>query len=398
VNTRLAIVVSHPIQHFAPWHRELARDPTVDLKVFFCCHWGIQRYYDAEFGSSLQWDIPLVEGYEHEFLPIDREPEKLTFSTVDNPTVSNALSAFDPHVIKLFGYAYRTNWRAATWARSRRRPLLIYSDSNLRARRPLLRRLMRAPAVRAFYRMVDGAMFVGDNNRAYHARYGIPADRLFEGMLPVDRDRLLASVPERVSTRHAIREQYGIPRDAFVVLFSGKFSARKRPMDLVRAVDKVRARDRVWVVLMGEGSERAALEQEIASRRLSNVTITGFVNQSAVGAHYAASDALAMISEDDPHPLSVTEASCFGLPIIASDTLGCVGPNDTARPGVNSLVVPMGDIDAIARAIDTLSNERPTWESLHVGSLQIGASQDVKVAATSLAHAAHTLHRLGPRK
>ncbi len=33
---RLAIIVSHPIPHFAPWHRELARISDIDLKVFFC--------------------------------------------------------------------------------------------------------------------------------------------------------------------------------------------------------------------------------------------------------------------------------------------------------------------------------------------------------------------------
>ena len=37
---RLAIIVSHPIQYFAPWHRELAQVSDIDSKVFFCCDSG----------------------------------------------------------------------------------------------------------------------------------------------------------------------------------------------------------------------------------------------------------------------------------------------------------------------------------------------------------------------
>src|ERR1051325_7193364 len=107
---RLAIIVSHPIQHFAPWHREVAKLPGIDLRVFFCCDWGLASYVDPEFNVPLEWDIPLVEGYEHEFLSIERRPKRLNFWQVDNPTVCDALERFNPHVLKVFGYAHITNW------------------------------------------------------------------------------------------------------------------------------------------------------------------------------------------------------------------------------------------------------------------------------------------------
>src|SRR5262245_17700063 len=127
---RLAIVVSHPIQHFAPWHREVAKLPEIDLRVFFCCDWGSETYFDPDFATEVKWDIPLLDGYEHEFLAIHQRPKNLSYSQVDNPDVGVALDRFYPDVVKVFGYGFKTNWRVENWARAKRRPLLLYSDSN----------------------------------------------------------------------------------------------------------------------------------------------------------------------------------------------------------------------------------------------------------------------------
>ena len=88
---KLAILVSHPIQHFAPWHREVAKLKEIDLRVFFYTDWGVKKYTDPEFGIPVEWDIPLTEGYTHEFLPIANRPRNLNFWEVDNPTVTEAL-------------------------------------------------------------------------------------------------------------------------------------------------------------------------------------------------------------------------------------------------------------------------------------------------------------------
>ena len=65
----LAYLVSHPIQYQAPLLREIAALPDVSLKVFFCSDFSVQQYVDDEFGHTVQWDTPLLEGYEYEFLP-----------------------------------------------------------------------------------------------------------------------------------------------------------------------------------------------------------------------------------------------------------------------------------------------------------------------------------------
>ena len=396
---RLAVVVSHPIQHFAPWHREVAKLSNVDLRVFFCCDWGSASYFDPDFQSQFNWDVPLLEGYEYEFLPIAKRPAKLRFSEVDNPAVVDTLDRFDPNVVKVFGYAHKTNWRAAKWARHRQKPLLLCSDSNGASEAPAWKRLGKQIIVSHFYQKVDGALCVGDNNRAYHQRFGLPAERLFAGSLPIDRNQLLWSVRDRALARLEIRRRHSIPGGAFVVMFCGKYSARKRPLDVIVAAQAAAKRGiPLWCLLVGEGLERKNLEKYCGEKGVTNVTLTGFVNQSTIGKYYAASDVLAVTSAFDPHPLVVSEAAAFGLPVILSDKVGCIGPSDTARPGVNATVYPCGDRARMAEAIEELYRNKTLYQQMSIAAEKIARTQDVTVAARELAEATQRLSALGPRQ
>lgn len=395
---RLAVIVSHPIQHFAPWHRELAKLSGVELRVFFCCKWGVEAYADPDFGTQVQWDIPLLEGYKHEFLPIAEAPKKLTFGAVDNPKITEALDHYNPDVVQSFGYAYRTNWRAAQWCRKRNKPLLLYSDTNANTPTALWKRVLKSIIVRKFYSYVDAALFVGDNNRTYHERYGIPDSRLFAGTMPIDANRLLSAVPDRAEVRRQVRSAHGIPDDAFVVAFCGKYTANKCPLDLVAAVHQA-ARDgaNVWALMIGDGSERGNLEEFCRLNKVRNCTLTGFINQSKVPRYLVAADALALMSARDQHPLVVVEAGTFGLPVIASDSIGCIGPNDTARVGVNALIYPWGDRRALQQAIESLSSDTELYKRMSAGAVTISESQDVGYAAQQLADAALSLVKMGKR-
>lgn len=398
MSVRLAVVVSHPIQHFAPWHREVAKLPAIDLRVLFCCDWGSASYFDNEFQSQFSWDVPLLEGYEYEFLPIRRRPARLTYREVDNPQIISALDRFDPDVVKVFGYAHKTNWRAAAWTKSRRKPLLLCSDSNGRSEVPVWKRLAKKAIVGRFYRKVDGALCVGDNNRAYHRGFGMPAERLFVGSLPIDRNHLLRSASDRVLARQEIRKTHGIPEAAFVIIFCGKYSPRKRPLDLVAAAQVAAARGvPVWCLLVGEGSERRAIEKYCLDNTVRNTVLTGFVNQSSIAKYYVAADVLAVTSEDDPHPLVISEAATFGLPAIVSDRVGCIGPSDTARAGINAMVYPRGNRNALADAIEELYRNQPLYCRMSTAAEKIARTQDVSVAARELVEAARRLSALGPR-
>ncbi len=66
--TRLAIVSTHPIQYNVPVFQALAADKRLELRVLY--GWcGASQIADPGFGQPIQWDIPLLEGYDFELVP-----------------------------------------------------------------------------------------------------------------------------------------------------------------------------------------------------------------------------------------------------------------------------------------------------------------------------------------
>ena len=67
--TRVAYLVSHPIQYQAPLLRRLAQEKTLDLTVLFVSDFSTRAYRDPGFGSVIAWDVDLLSGYKWKVLP-----------------------------------------------------------------------------------------------------------------------------------------------------------------------------------------------------------------------------------------------------------------------------------------------------------------------------------------
>jgi glycosyltransferase involved in cell wall biosynthesis len=397
--TRIAIVSSHPIQYFSPWFRSLAATSGVALKVFFCSRQGAEAYYDCDFGTEVKWDIPLLDGYDWEFLEGRREIMSRVIGAMDNPYVGAALERFHPDVVEINGYAHLTMWRVVRWCNRNRVPVMMLSDSNLTPKRALWKRAAKGIVVKQFFRHLDGALSSGDNNRAYLQHYGLPHKRIFTGTLPIDCARLVASVGDTTGTRREIRQRHGIPEDAFVVVYAGKLTPVKCPLHLLEAIRRCAQQGlKVWGLLVGEGAERGALEEFVANHKMNNIVLAGFVNQSLIGKYYAASEVLALMSRHEPKGQVVPEAGSVGCPAILSDRIGCIGPTDSARPGENALVYPWSDIGALTNCIVRLYEDPALYRSMSEAARRVSHSQDISVAALQLKEAARQLKQMGCRK
>src|SRR5437763_17163236 len=68
---RVAHLVSHPIQYFAPLYRELATRREIDFTVYFYSGFSLGEYFDSGFGRKVTWDVPLTQGYNYYLGPRD---------------------------------------------------------------------------------------------------------------------------------------------------------------------------------------------------------------------------------------------------------------------------------------------------------------------------------------
>nr|MDT0665666.1 hypothetical protein [Micromonospora sp. DSM 115978] len=151
---RIAVVVSHPIQHFTPFYRGLTEGGT-DLHVLFMSGDGIRAYFDTGFGREVQWRGTSVEGFRHDVV-FDHQAG----TTWKRPWASGAaiwrqLDRVKPDCVLVHGYAHSFSQSALAWCRIRSVPSLLFGDSELLGPRPRRVRLVKRLALPPLFRQVS---------------------------------------------------------------------------------------------------------------------------------------------------------------------------------------------------------------------------------------------------
>lgn len=396
---RLAIFTSHPIQYQAPLFRHLAARDDIEVVVFFGSRQGLDVTFDRGFGTTFQWDIPLLDGYEHAFLPNEAAPGRDVGSfggiRLRRPETVLREGRFDVCLVlgwQTMGHAQmmRAAWRT-------RVPLLLRGESTLQRRPPggvfaLLRRLLWLPArehiYAAIFRRVTAFAVIGSRNADFYRHFGVPDSKLVWAPYGVANEHFALAPAPRAASRERLRQQLQCGPRTTVFASVAKLVPFKRPFDLLSAfaalvADGIDAR----LVYVGDGPERAAVEEAIERRELgAHVTISGFVNQSALPDWYAAIDCLVLPSDYlETWGLVVNEAMAAELPVVVSDAAGCAP--DLVREGVNGFTFPLGDIAQLSQRMRIVASAGTD------GRLELGSRSREIVADFTLAAAAEAIAR-----
>ena len=350
---RLAIVASHVIQYQDPFFRLLAADAEVDVTVFYCSRAGAEVYRDADMQTSLRWDIELLQGYRHVFLRNFGRGEGYT--RLINPGVIPAIArgSFDA-VLFFLGWGTVTSLAGIATCRVTGTPFFLYGDSSFPPPEDSWRAKLRAAFIRAVFALASGFMVSGELNAEYYRYYGGDPRTFFLLPWAIDNERFANASRFEPGEREAMRARFGIGTEQIAFVFSAKLVPRKDPMTLLRAVAKMRHRDRAVVVFLGHGELREQLEAFARDQRL-HVKFAGFVNQADLPKHYAMCDVFVLPSTYEPRGAVINEAMACGLPVVVTDRCGSLG--DIVQEHDNAFVYPAGDVDALARALDALMDE-----------------------------------------
>jgi len=320
---RLAVVLSHPTQYYSPWFRWLRAHTALELRVFYLWDFGIAARRDPGFGTTVQWDVDLLSGYDHEFVPNRAaRPGTDHFWGLRNPELPARLAAWRPDALLLFGYAYASHLRTIAWARRQRVPLIFRGDSHFLGRASP--GWLRTWLLRQLFRRFAAVTYVGEANRDYFRVLGVPEDRLVHVPHAVNDAWFDPAEPRHRAAAAALRRELGIAASTRVVLFAGKFVAAKQPRELLEAFLAVNRPDTA-LVLAGDGPEAEALRTAARAAAPGRVFFLPFANQSEMPARYLLADIFALPSRGlyETWGLAVNEAMHLGVPCLVSDRVGC---------------------------------------------------------------------------
>lgn len=348
----IIIVSSHPIQYFAPLYKEIAREKDINLNVIYFSDISVKGSIDKQFGTTVKWDIPLLEGYRSIFLKnYAFNPSTYSFFGLLNLGVIPYLAKAPKSIVWIHGWGYFINFLVIFFAK------LFGHKVAMRGEMPLHQELLKSPVKQkirkpfftVLFKFIDYFLYIGEQNRAFYKYCSVPNKKLHFAPYSVDNERFKKEYEVLKEQKQVLKKQLGIDINAIVVLSSGKYIAKKRPMDLVMAFQKLNLPN-ITLILMGDGELKPTIEATIKENKLQNILLTGFINQSKISEYYTIADIYVMPSDNgETWGLSTNEAMNFELPVIVSDMSGCA--YDLIEEGQNGFVFPVGNIEILAEKL-----------------------------------------------
>lgn len=392
---RVLAIAAHPVQYMAPIFRRMATQPELDLHVAYCSLRGAEAGHDPEFGATIRWDVPLLDGYSWSHIP-NRGSGAESFFGLFNPGLWRLIrqGQFDA-VLCFTGYVNATFWLSLLAAKISKTAFLFGTDTVTLT--PLDSRMWKRRFKQVFwphlFRLADQVIVPSSGTLDLMLSLGLSRDRVTLTPYVVDNDWWLSASPQ--VDRAATRAQWGATPEDPVILFCAKLQPWKRPWDLLQAFDKANLANAI-LVFAGDGPLRSQLEaQALALGIAPRVRFLGFVNQTQLPAIYTSADLMVLPSSYDAFGVVVNEALLCGCPVAASDRVGAT--RDLIAPIVPQFVFPCGDITALAAILENALADRARLQSIARAALahmrtwspqrNIAATIDaIRIAVARLGH------------
>lgn len=208
----------------------------------------------------------------------------------------------------------------------------------------------------ATYRLADRVLIGSEIERAPVRKLGVANERIVVVPYGVDATRFEDADGSR---RVAVRKELGIPLDAPVVLFVGRFVERKKPHVVARALSSLRERDRrICGILIGDGELMPRVREIVGND--GGIRLAGAVPFSELPRYYAAADAFTLPSVGEGSiSLVVLEAAAAGLPLVLTDDSS--GQSPVFEPGSNGELTALDDPESLARALGIALERRERY-------------------------------------
>jgi glycosyltransferase involved in cell wall biosynthesis len=382
---KLAIYAIHPIMYQVPIFKEfekilLESKLGIEFNVLFGDDLSLKNTYNKEFKTSYSYGKWLINGYKYKFLKNYTHDSKSGFLSRINPGIFNELKKEKYDVILIHGYESLTSWFTIIAAKLTNTKIIWRGEAVLRGieDNSSFKQTIKRFILKRFFNSCDALLYSCTGNKEYIKFYNVDDKKMFPIPCAVNNDFFQNEREKYIDSISNIKKELGIDLDDMIILFSARFTKRKRPLDLLEALTQI-DNSNITILFVGDGLERNNMEAFVKEHNLKAV-FTGFQNQTQLPKYYTISDIDVVISDYDPSPKAMNEAMNFRLPIIVSDAPGTA--YDLVKNGENGFVVKVGDIDTIAKKIDYLNKNREEMKIMGKKSFEIvqnwNYTEDVK--------------------
>ncbi|WGV24076.1 glycosyltransferase family 4 protein [Halotia branconii] len=388
----IGILMESPIQYHAPLFQFMAKDSRFRLKVMYMSQRGVKPFYNPQLKMTLQWDIPVLEGYDYVFLdnnsPITDDGE--SFWTLMNLGVHKTIAQEKFDAVWVHGYAYATCWLALLACQATKTPLFLRGESEDFFPRSKWKTKVRNFGLSAFLKQIAAALYIGSYNREFYLNHHVPEERLFYVPYNVDNDWFNVQTPERLEFRKQIRAELGLDTNTVVFIMASKHRLDRYPMDVIQAFCQIPKELNAALLVLGDGVLRPELEayaQAHADGR--HIHFLGLIPQSKYPGYLGTGDILIHPSSET-WGCAINEGISANLAVISSDQV--LGWKDMVHPEINGLIYPFHNVEALAQCIISLAQQPERVQQMRQASRKLSEDMDFGVCADGVAAA---LERFG---
>jgi glycosyltransferase involved in cell wall biosynthesis len=208
------------------------------------------------------------------------------------------------------------------------------------------------------YRHADAIVVYGEHVKRYLMSLKIASEKIFIAAHAMDNDKYRGPVPD--NEKADLRDKLNIDNDR-IVMYLGRLEEVKGLEYLLKAFASLKV-DHTTLMIVGEGSLKmrlVSLAQELGIAEKAR--FVGYASPEEAINYYALADVLVLPSVTTPRGketwgLVVNEAMNQGVPVIATDAVGAAA-GGLVQDGVNGLIVPERDSEALAQAMKTILND-----------------------------------------
>ncbi|HEX3074273.1 MAG TPA: glycosyltransferase [Ignavibacteriales bacterium] len=171
---------------------------------------------------------------------------------------------------------------------------------------------------------------------------------------------------ENAISASELRKKLGLPAGNYIVLSAARFGVIKNITMILEIAARLREREDITFVIIGDGEEFSAMQKLRNSRNLQNVSLPGF--KENVLEYMKASDVYLSTSIREGMPISLIEACMLGVPVIASDV---TGNNEIVDDGINGFLFKLDDVETPVNKILKLSADKEEARRLSANAVEI---------------------------